>query len=543
MKYLNLTCFFLVSILILSSCDVSYLNKDIDDNLTWDGSVQLPIGYINYTASEIFQDLGNDDFNPTSSEELRFFYTESFSGVDDNSFNIQIPLTPISSLIQTPVNLSDISPYTFPFTLISVPDKLKGKTVNDQVIHDLNLKQEMTGVSFDGGMLQITVTSSFDAEVSLTMKIPSLTKKVDGTTFSKNFILDKTSNESITIDLKEYNADLTHDGTEFYMTTNTLVVNIEATIEFFAGSILDTTDMISCELVLSNATTEVVYGDFKQESFSVSEKSISFDFIDGDNISFSNPQMDLFATSDYGFPIAIDLSGVKALKDDGTLTELNYSGDQSLTNTLIIEGVTNYGDEPKVTTRSLDKTNSNIDILIEKVPTEIQLNMNGFVNPFNLNPNKNFYARSNEGLNLELTIRFDDFSLTQQIEFENGDDLDKINSFDLMVSVENKIPLTGNIEMRFIDPSDHIVHTETLNVFNAANVTSSGESDGQVVLSDFEIQLDQAEISEILTATDIEVKVTLEPPFGKNTVLLKGSDELSVSIGAVISGEISSQDD
>jgi hypothetical protein len=400
----------------------------------------------------------------------------------------------------------------------------------------------MTGVSFDGGMLQLTVTSSFDAEVSLTMKIPSLTKNVDGTTFSKNFILERTSNESITIDLKEYNADFTHDGTEFYMTTNTLVVNIEATIEFFAGSILDTTDMISYELVLSNATTEVVYGDFKQESFSVPEKSISFDFLDGDNISFSNPQMDLSATSDYGFPIAIDLSGVKALKD-GTLTELNYSGDQSLNNTLIIEGVTNYGDEPKVTTRSLDKTNSNIDMLIEKVPTEIQLDMNGFVNPFNSNPNKNFYARSNEGLNLELTIRFDDFSLTQQIEFENGDDLDEINSFDLMVSVENKIPLTGNIEMRFIDPSGHTVHTETLNVFNAANVISSGESDGQAVLSDFEIQLDQAEISEILTATDIVVKVTLEPPSGKNKVILKGSDELSISIGAVISGEILSQDD
>ena len=63
------------------------------------------------------------------------------------------------------------------------------------------------------------------------------------------------------------------------------------------------------------------------------------------------------------------------------------------------------------------------------------------------------------------------------------------------------------------------------------------------MLSDFEIQLDQAEMSEILTATDIEVKVTLEPPFGKNKVLLKGSDELSISIGAVISGEISSQDD
>lgn len=542
MKYLNLTCFFLVSIIILISCNVSYLNKDIDDNLAWDGSVQLPLGYINYTASEIFQDLGNDDFDPTSSEELRFFYTESFSGVDDNSFNIQIPPTSISSQIQTPVNLSDVSPYTYPFTLISVPDELKGKTVNDQVVYDLNLKQEMTGVSFDGGMLQLTVTSSFDAEVSLTMKIPSLTKNVDGTTFSKNFILERTSNESITIDLKEYNADFTHDGTEFYMTTNTLVVNIEATIEFFAGSILDTTDMISYELVLSNATTEVVYGDFKQESFSVPEKSISFDFLDGDNISFSNPQMDLSATSDYGFPIAIDLSGVKALKD-GTLTELNYSGDQSLNNTLIIEGVTNYGDEPKVTTRSLDKTNSNIDMLIEKVPTEIQLDMNGFVNPFNSNPNKNFYARSNEGLNLELTIRFDDFSLTQQIEFENGDDLDEINSFDLMVSVENKIPLTGNIEMRFIDPSGHTVHTETLNVFNAANVISSGESDGQAVLSDFEIQLDQAEISEILTATDIVVKVTLEPPSGKNKVILKGSDELSISIGAVISGEILSQDD
>lgn len=533
--------FFSALIFLSNSCDTSYVEQEIEEIDDWDGMVQFPLGYVNYTIAEIFQDLGSDDFDLESMEEISLSYTESFSGVDDSAFDVELPPTTITATIATPVTPADISPETFPVTLSVIPEELNGKTTNDQVVHDLALDQEMTGASFDGGILKLTFTSDFDAEVSVLLEIPSLTKKTDASTFFQNITIDRRATETVSINLNQYNANFTHDGTAFNMTNNTLVINLEANFNFFVGSELDATDAISYEVVLSDASTDVVFGDFKQESFSVSENSISlsgFDGFDSDDISFSNTKMELTATSDYGFPIAMDLSGIKSLKN-GVPTNLTYSGDQSISNTLIIEGVNTYGDDPKVTTRTLNNSNSNINALFENNPTEVQLNINGYVNPYNLNPNKNFYARPNEGLNLDLTIRFDNVSFTQELEFENGDTVENLTSFNLMVSVENKIPLSGDIELGFVNPSGQTVHTESLNVFSAANITATGASDGKAVRSDFSIELDEDEITQIATATVLSVTVKLQLPTNQNSILLKGSDGLGIYISAGISGGIS----
>jgi hypothetical protein len=91
--------YFLLFILGFStSCDVSYLDKEIED-ISWEGNVKIPAGFINYNLSEIFDDLGNSDLAANSTEEFSFNYTETFSGENNDSFNVEIDNITIESSV------------------------------------------------------------------------------------------------------------------------------------------------------------------------------------------------------------------------------------------------------------------------------------------------------------------------------------------------------------------------------------------------------------------------------------------------------------
>ena len=100
------------------SCDVSYLDKDIDD-ISWSGNVKIPAGFINYNLSEIFDDLGSSNLEPTSTEEFSFSYTETFSGENNDAFNVDIDDTSIESSIESPITEDDLTAIgeTFPYTI------------------------------------------------------------------------------------------------------------------------------------------------------------------------------------------------------------------------------------------------------------------------------------------------------------------------------------------------------------------------------------------------------------------------------------------
>ena len=108
------------------------------------------------------------------------------------------------------------------------------------------------------------------------------------------------------------------------------------------------------------------------------------------------------------------------------------------------------------------------------------------------------------------------------------------------MNVENKIPLTGGLLIEFKDNNNQIVHSETINAFLAANVDQSGQSDGVAVLSDFQIELNRNEILQITNATKINIRATLQLPNGRDSVMIKGSDNLNVSVAIEANASITS---
>ena len=319
---------------------------------------------------------------------------------------------------------------------------------------------------------------------------------------------------------------------------------MNASLTYTAGDIIDTDDNISYEVKFSSISYDVIEGDFKQEPFSLSSESIDlgdfFDNFSGDNVTFDNTKMTINILNDYGFPIGIDLSSVEAISTNSSVN-LNYTGtDPSLPNTIIIDGVTNFGDDEVISNITLDNSNSNIDSLLESNPTSIEFNLSGISNPIDDGIiNENFYASSNNGFEAEVSIGFDKVNLIEEIDFNTDEDFEEFQNIKIVTSVENKIPLTGDLLLEFKNSANEIIHTESFNAFNAANLNpSSGESDGVAVLSNFEINLNENEINSISNTEKINIKVTLQLPDGESSVMIKGSDELIVRVGLEATGKI-----
>lgn len=552
MKTITKLCLIILLTHLLFSCDLSYLDKEIEDT-SWDGNIKIPVGFINYNLSEMFNDLGNNSLGPTSIEEFSFNYTKTFTGENNTAFNVEIANFTVEGNIESPINDADLSasgessPYTITQEISpGIINPLIGtyKEVS-QVIYDLNLSQEITDIAFAGGILNIIFNSTVsNTNTAITIKIPSLTKKSDDSEYTRSANITGENEETISIDLNDYNANLTNDETGTGNTNNKMVVNVNASLTYTAGDIIDTDDNISYEVKFSSISYDVIEGDFKQEPFSLSSESIDlgdfFDNFSGDNVTFDNTKMTINILNDYGFPIGIDLSSVEAISTNSSVN-LNYTGtDPSLPNTIIIDGVTNFGDDEVISNITLDNSNSNIDSLLESNPTSIEFNLSGISNPIDDGIiNENFYASSNNGFEAEVSIGFDKVNLIEEIDFNTDEDFEEFQNIKIVTSVENKIPLTGDLLLEFKNSANEIIHTESFNAFNAANLNpSSGESDGVAVLSNFEINLNENEINSISNTEKINIKVTLQLPDGESSVMIKGSDELIVRVGLEATGKI-----
>ena len=552
MKIVTKLCLIILLTHLLFSCDISYLDKEIEDP-TLEGSIKIPVGFINYNLSEVFNQLGSDGLGPTSTEEFSFNYTKTFTGENNTAFNVEVDDFTTAGNIENPIDDADLSvigessPYTIAQEISpGIINPLIG-TYNEvsQIIYDLNLSQEITDIAFAGGILNINFNSTVNnTNIAVTIEIPSLTKKSDGSEYTGSANITGKNEETISIDLNDYNADLTNDGTGTGNTNNKMVLNVNASLTYAAGDIIDTNDVISFGATFSSISYDVIEGDFKQEPFNISSETIDlsdfFDNFNEGNITFDNTKMTINISNDYGFPIGIDLSSVEAISTNSSVN-LNYTGtDPSLPNTIIIDGVTNFGDDEVISNITLNNSNSNIDSLLESNPTSIEFNLSGISNPIDDGIiNENFYASSNNGFEAEVSIGFDKVNLIEEIDFNTDEDFEEFQNIKIVTSVENKIPLTGDLLLEFKNSANEIIHTESFNAFNAANLNpSSGESDGVAVLSNFEINLNENEINSISNTEKINIKVTLQLPDGESSVMIKGSDELIVRVGLEATGKI-----
>jgi hypothetical protein len=535
---------FLCTILI-SSCDISYFENDIE--LKWDGDIKMPIGKINYTLSDLLQELDVNDINENSEGNLSLNYIESISEDENTTFNVVIEDISTSVEIKSPLTPAIFdaagvsSPHTISVAEIApgVPNPLiRTEKLSEQEVYKLELSRDLDGASFNGGELTLNIVSTFSIDVNMTIKIPSLTTKSGNATYQTTQIVKDTETQ-LKIPLENYNIDFTHNGVNFDQATNNIIINFVAEFDFKLGDTVKDNDKISLLANLTDAKTEVIYGDFKQESFSFSSESLFLDFFNHfgqGNVRFANPKMKISASNGYGVPIGINLSKIRAKNNTSSLS-LKYDGDQNQEDIMIFDGIKTYSSsaDSKITERIIDNTNSNFSDLLSLKPKEIELDIIGNANPINSFPNSNFYAPINNGfeakieIEIPLEVKFENIILTESIEFNNEEDNEYVENFILVLNTENSIPLSGRLEVIFLNEDIELNVSKSFVAFDAADIDSNGKSNGYKSTST-EIAFSENDLEKIKTATTIDVKCTLNSPEDKNEVTLLGTNDIVVKV-------------
>ena len=537
---------FLLTIILMVSCDISYFDDEIETKL--ERQIKVPIGSITYTLSELFQELDLEDIIEDPEGNLSFNYSQSMSGERNENYDVAIPNQSVSEEIKSPLTPAVFAAQSLP-SPYTIDNAIIARNINSFInasedlkitaTESFDLSRELTRASLSAGQLIIDISSTFSIDVPTTIEIPSLISKTGGAPYSTEQVIT-TSGAQITLQLNDYEVDFTHDGTDYNKITNNFVINLEIAIDLEIGDTISETDNLSISTNITGAKTDVIYGDFEQETFNLSTEELLFDFFNsfgGGKITFANPKVTIKATNGYGFPIGIDLSNLKAI-NGSTAVDLVYDGNQSLENIFIINGIENYSSTAPaiITTTVVDNTNSNFADLLNIQPEKFEFNIVGNANPINNDlKNENFFAQDNEGFKLELDIEvpmnvtFENIEVTQSLEFNDTEDLEDFINFGLFLNTENKIPLSGNLEIIFLNNGVDLNVTKEIVAFNEADIDESGKSAGYKSTS-IKLQYSEEDLDKIDSATDIDVKITLNTA-PDQPIKLSGKDDLILTIG------------
>ena len=93
---------------------ISYFDNEID--MKWSGDLNMPIGQINYTLTDLFQELDINDFSEDAEGNLSFNYIESISGNENTNYNLVIE--DVSNFIEIE---SPLTPAVFSAAGVSSP--------------------------------------------------------------------------------------------------------------------------------------------------------------------------------------------------------------------------------------------------------------------------------------------------------------------------------------------------------------------------------------------------------------------------------------
>ncbi len=475
-KFERLVCI-LILLFIIQACDVSYLNKDIEDFDT-DARLAIKVGNITYTVSEMFNEIDAEGLEITEEEDgiVTFIYSDTLTSVtatdaieipnqsfpsQDYSPGINIP-SPGSPINET-IAFDPIQPFTFLFN---------GSN-----------NEEFNTIVFNGGALQLMVQSTLtDIDLNLTITLNSLKSKTDDSPYERTIAINGVTSETIDIDLANFWADLTDNGNG-ETTNNTFVMTVSGSYELEIGDTVAPSQKLSFSILMSDLQFEAVYGDFKNQNVNIASQTINFDVFDNfgtgtGTLLFADPTLRFIVDNSFGFPLGIDFGSIEA---SNTTESIPLIGSITDASQIINSPTLNQQGQTVRDTITIDNTNSNIVDLLAIKPTQFLVAVSATSNPNG--PAQNFILNSSKlsayvNVNMPLNVVFENIEFEQELDNFDGSDFEDLGATTLNIITENTIPLGGTLEIVFYNDNT-IVYTITEQaVFDPAPVGAGGISTG-----------------------------------------------------------------
>lgn len=251
-----------------------------------------------------------------------------------------------------------------------------------------------------------------------------------------------------------------------------------------------------------------------------------------DGLYLANPQVNLFATSNIGLPLAIkaDMIGIGR---NGNAVDLGLD-------TLFFQG-SSSSSVFSTDTFSISTANSNIDNFIAAIPEEIIYSGGVEINPNGETGIDNFVTNDGTmtvGLEIDLPLELSTTNLTIEqtlydIDFGvEEDDVDFVEELSIGFRVENGFPLDADLFFYFQDSTGTVLDSNTIQIFDAAQV----DGNGNVITparGDRFLTFSDDQIKNVLKSDDIRIKVVLNTSNGGSQVVrLLTSYYIDLVVGA-----------
>ena len=387
---------------------------------------------------------------------------------------------------------------------------------------------ELNTISLKSGTISFNIQSGITENIDVTITIPELTK--NGIPFTTDLELVYFGSLPVVaiinpISVEGYTLDLT--GNE---------------VQIIYNAVTASGDRVVLDLVVGAAENwnyDLIQGVAEQQIFPISRDSIVIDlygsWLEGD-ISFEDPRIAIEVENSFGFPIGVKLINVVAITSTGSEVYLTTTEDNFEVNYPSLDEM----GESKTTTFYFDKNNSNIRDILNTRPTKLYYEIEGTLNPNDINE-LGFVTDQSDLTSLvmlELPIYGTASGFTIQTSADMDlQDIDLISDAEFKIITDNGMPIDVDLQLYFQDEKENIIDSlfyEPQRLLAAASVDMSGNATNTSETTTF-VEVSEERMLSIQNAKSTLINVAFSTSDNGNTsVRINSIQDVEIRMGAKI---------
>jgi len=466
-------------VLLSTSC-IKEFEDTIDElssikGVTSNPTMAAPLINASVTLSDLLDDLSGDLDVTTGPDGKIILKFSSADSVDQRQY-VTLPNVNFSvDAIMPPTEIPNF--------------EVTGK-FNQSIANDININvsgnQRIERVLIKQGTLNFNVSSGFKHNTVVKISYPGISKNgqpyIDSFVFVYNGSTPTAINRNI--NLEGYEIDFTKNGSTYNVFAYELGVDITRN----PANGVDLTDKISFSQGLTINQYRRLEGYFGKFDISqlrqTSELGLFDNKLEG-NVFVENPSIKLKITNSFGLPITAKIIEIYVLSGTGVKTPILIDLFKDTFNI----GYTSNIDQTKITEYIIDKTNSNIDDVLNMAPQTIVYDVLFTANSTDVPIANVLYdnttIKQETILDLPVDVKILNYAIESEGEFGLGgtlSDLDSngvtVNWAEVVSEIINGIPLNASVQV-YVD--DSTTNTLIDSIFKpaylmaAATVNAQGE--------------------------------------------------------------------
>ena len=490
--------------LITYSCNLEYFDNAELDEFTFSPTLAIAVGEITYTVSDLFEQLNDPSVAivPNSENVVTLLYVEQLSSQDASEF-----LTIQNQGFTGSVNAGINSPNSPASTIINV---------NEIFTYDLTLEsgQAFDSIFFAGGNFEIDIISDIQSEVSFTLTINSLINIGTGLPLvASGTVSPSNTTFNVSNALLDYKGIFIDDGLGG-ISSNKVLIDVEYAIAIEIGDNLNSTDALDFEVNFNNPEFQQIFGFIGEDQLDLSSQTIDLEFFnsfDEGVIRFADPKFTFSFDNKFGFPIGIDFQNVSATDAGGATLALTGSVTESVQ--IISAPTIEQLGESVSSEVTLEVSNSNIDDLMSSKPISMTFDVVAETNPVS-GPVQYNHLGADSFLDVDIEVEIplhiglDNLTAEESMDFSNIENLDQVENIILRMIVDNGIPMSGDVEVIFMNGNNPVYTITDRSLFDGAPVGGDGRVTTSVETI-VDIVIDRAGVEAISEANQVLLRATL----------------------------------